>query len=197
MPYTKPEIWRRVHVDPRLTMEQLHKVIQLSFGWQDCHLHMFIEKGGNTYAHPRALQDSPVIDERKAQLSSVFTTKDKKVAYEYDFGDSWLHQIDFEDIIDSSTFEYHFAAWSRNDNGSSKPRAAICIAGERSAPPEDCGGIPGFENILALKAKPANARLNSDDHDILKWLGNWEPDKFHLAIANLDLPRIRVKKAFL
>ena len=184
---------------PRFTMEQLHKVIQISMEWEDAHLHQFIEKGGNTYAHPRVIEHKDIIDERYELLESVFAAKGKRIAYEYDFGDSWLHQIEFEDMIESDSFDYPFKSWVKNGKGvfSGKPRAAICVGGDRSAPPEDCGGIPGFEEILRLAALPPKSRTTRDDRERLEWLGDWKPDNFHLDWPNQQLGRMRVKKAFL
>jgi hypothetical protein len=38
---TAPPVWRRVQVPSSMTLGELHQVIQLSMGWQDCHLHEF------------------------------------------------------------------------------------------------------------------------------------------------------------
>jgi len=96
---SRPKIWRRLIADPRLTLEQLHLALQHAFGWTESHLHQFHEKNGRRYAIPTPFDDdfgTPAVDERKTLLADVLTRKKKAIAYEYDFGDSWIHIIEFE-----------------------------------------------------------------------------------------------------
>ncbi len=142
----------------------------------------------------------PVIDERKVLLGSVFDRKKKRIEYEYDFGDSWIHAVQFEKEVDAETVDYPSETFVKNGKGvfSGKPRAAVCIAGERNGPPEDCGGIYGYQDILKLKKRPPSPDDEDAEYNLerLEWLGDWEPDDFDLAVINQDLGRIRVKKAF-
>src|SRR4030095_14290547 len=83
---------------------------------------------------------------------------------EYDFGDSWQHEIKVEKI-----FPY--------DPGIVLP---VCLAGERACPPEDCGSFPGYEDILRVLKKAEN----DDDHALLEWLGPYDPEHFDLEAVN-------------
>lgn len=197
---SEPKIWRRLVADPRLTLEQLHIALQHAFGWTDSHLHQFQEKNGRRYAIPTPYDDDfgePAIDERKTLLAEVFTRKKKAIAYEYDFGDSWIHIVEFEGMVDVGA-----AASASKIAGDGAPagkaRAVVCVDGARSGPPEDCGGVWGYERLLELKALPPGdgAAVDEDDREMLEWLGDWDADDFDLAEVNRSISRIRVKKAY-
>ncbi len=194
---TEPEVWRRLVVDPRLSLEQLHTVMQTAFGWTNSHLHQFHEQDGRRYGTPRAF-DTDVIDERKTLLRTVFDKRKKRIAYEYDFGDSWMHAVEFEKMVESETIEYPVASFIQGGKGvfSGKQRAAMCVAGERNGPPEDCGGLPGFMEALKLKSRAKGKKLSADERHTLEWLGEWEPEWFDLSTTNQYLGKVRVKKAF-
>jgi len=204
---SEPDIWRRMIVDPRLTLEQLHTVLQHAFGWANSHMHQFHEKDGTRYATPSPYDDDVampggmgaprVIDERKILLAEVFNRAKKTIAYEYDFGDSWVHAVRFEKKVDSEAVEYPAETFVSAGRGvfSGKERAAVCLAGERSGPPEDCGGLGGYERLLELKSTPHSA-LKSDDRELLEWLGDWEPDHVDLAEINQMIGRVRVRKKY-
>lgn len=79
--------------------------------------------------------------------------------YLYDFGDGWEHSIELEQIL----FKVE------------KRKYPICIAGERSCPPEDCGGVYGYEDLLEI--------LKNPDHEEYKQMKTWagrqfNPEKF-------------------
>ncbi len=193
-----PEVWRRLVVDPRLTMEQLHTVLQIAFGWENAHLHQFHEKKGTRYGRPADFEgfDEGVIDERKICLGDVFDRANRKIAYEYDFGDSWIHAVALEKRVDPQTLAYPPDTLIEAGKGvfSGKARAAMCIAGAMSGPPEDCGGLGGYFQLLELKQNPKSAR-SADEKERLEWVGDWSPEQFDLAEINQYLGRVRVKKA--
>jgi hypothetical protein len=195
---SEPEVWRRLIVDPRLTMEQLHTVLQVAFGWENYHLHQFHERDGTRYARPTDFDEfyENAVDERKVCLADVFDRAKKQIVYEYDFGDSWMHGVRLEKKVESESLEYPFETFVKEGKGvfSGKKRAAICLAGARNGPPEDCGGIGGYYGMLELKTKPRSA-LSEEDRERLEWLGDWDPDWFCLAEVNQELGRIRVKKS--
>ena len=189
---SEPEVWRQFVIDPRLTMEQLHTVLQIAFGWQSEQFH---EQDGRRYGRPNAA-DEDVIDERKLQLGPVFDHDRKRIAYEYDFGDSWIHAVELEKRVDGETFDYPTDTFIEGGKSvfSGKPRAAICVAGARNGPPEDCGGIDGYLRILDLLENP-KPRRSRDQKDLLEWIGDWDPTRFVLGEINQNLGRVRVKKA--
>ena len=205
---SKPEIWRRLLLDPRLTLEQMHTAIQCSFGWENSHLHQFHAKGGLTYMIPSrnfggfggGALDERVVDERKVLLGTVFAKPRTVIGYEYDFGDSWMHAVEFEGRQDPEKVEYPFDTFLEKGRGmlTGKVRAAMCIAAEQAGPPEDCGGIHQFQRLLALRNTPSTskARKTAADRELLEWASEWDPLPPDLGFINQNLGRIRVKKAF-
>lgn len=198
-----PEIWRTLLVDPRLTLEQLHTALQHAFGWTNSHLHQFHEQNGTRYTIPSRYDDGfsdGTIDERKVQLAQVFDRPKKRIAYEYDFGDSWIHAVEFEKMVNNEIFEFPFETFVTQGKGvfSGNERAVVCVAGDRNGPPEDCGGVYGYEDLLRLKKNPPHptAKKDADDRERLEWLGDWDPDRLDLDKINQLLGRMRVKKAF-
>ena len=197
---SEPEIWRTLVLDPRLTLEQLHTVLQIAFGWQNCHMHQFHEEDGRRYTTPVSFDrdfNEGVIDERKICLADVFSECVKSLAYEYDFGDSWIHGVELQARVDPEKIEYPFDTFVTEGRSvfPGKKRAAMCIGGERSGPPEDCGGFHGLDDLLKLRGKPKKS-LTPDDREMLEWLDDWDPEAMDLSDINRNLGRVRVKKAF-
>ena len=95
---SKPPIWRRVLVPGGFSLYKLHRVIQLAMGWTDSHLHQFIIDG-QYFGIPSPDDWEPMIDERRFTLSKIAPAPKYKFVYEYDFGDSWEHQILLEAIM--------------------------------------------------------------------------------------------------
>jgi len=196
----EPKIWRQLVLDPRLTLEQLHTVLQVAFNWQNCHMHQFHEKDGRRYALPTPFDhdfSEGVTDERKVCLADVFDDEGKRLAYEYDFGDSWIHVVAFEGRVGPDRINYPSDTFIKAGKSvfSGKERAAMCIAGARNGPPEDCGGVFGLDDMLKLRRK-AKKSLTRDERELLDWLGEWDPEWLDLSSINQNLGRVRVKKAF-
>lgn len=172
---TDPVVWRRVQVPGTFSLAKLHDVLQLSMGWTDSHMHQFII-GKDFYGHPAEEDDwgdRKVFDERKTKLSDLKTKIKKNFIYEYDFGDSWQHEIKVEKVIAATeTILKH----------------PILLAGERACPPEDVGGIPGYEEFLAALKNPedeANAEL-------IEWYGEkYDPDHIAMEAINKLLKKLR------
>lgn len=185
---TNPLIWRRVAIDPRLTMAELHLVIQHAMGWTNSHMHEFLTKAGARIATP--MKDSfgderEVTDERRVTAAEMFAKPKTKLAYVYDMGDDWVHAVTFEEMIEPRALPPLAKAKTTP--------AAIFMAGERACPPEDCGGLPGYVECLDLLAhgKPRNA----DERERLEWLGEYRPEYVDPNEAQRMLTKIRVQKA--
>jgi hypothetical protein len=139
-------------------------------GWSDSHLHQF-RIGQTYYGTPSRDDFAAVRDERKVRLDEVLRKPKQWMAYEYDFGDGWEHSIVLE----------------KNFPADPKARYPICLRGARACPPEDCGGVPGYENLLAAIRDPAH----TDRKDILEWLGDaFDPEEFELEEVNFGLRSI-------
>ncbi len=152
---SKPPIWRRIQVLDSSTFWDLHVAIQDSMGWEDSHLHSFDilnPKWGETQtieSYPEG--EKGVLLSWKAKLKNYISLNNKKFSYTYDFGDNWEHIIVLEKIL--------------------KPQPdmqyPVCIAGKRACPPEDIGGIWGYEEFLQAIGNP-----NHPQHqEMLEWVG--------------------------
>jgi hypothetical protein len=137
---TKPPVWRRLELASDLFLDDLHEIIQVAFGWTDSHLHRFGRGpehfGPDTeyYLCPFDVEEGETgIPEDDVRLDEVLVEVGDKLFYAYDFGDNWQHTIRLEAVV------------PRDD---SAPQA-ICTAGRRPGPAEDCGGIHGYEMIAA------------------------------------------------
>jgi len=179
---TDPPIWRRLLVPADLTLEQLHYVLQLAMGWEDCHMHEFRigqQRFGTPDPMEKAFGGSRTASERTARLWNVLGRAGIKAVYTYDFGDSWDHRIVVEKRL-------------ALEPGRAYP---ACLAGERHAPPEDCGGIPGFYNLLEAIRDPEH----EEHEELLDWVGGgFDPDAFSVEEVNrrfAPLQRRRSKAA--
>ncbi len=163
----KPPIWRTVLVPGDLGLGAFHEVIQVAMGWTDSHLHQFIANK-KFYGVPDDDFELEMEDETKYKLAQLLKKEKDSIIYEYDFGDSWEHKILLEKILP--------------DDG--KTVLPVCIKGKRACPPEDCGGIWGFEELLETIAD-----TNHPDHeDMLEWVGGeFDPEEFDLEEINEDL----------
>ncbi len=143
---TKPPLWRRLELASDLSLDQVHDIIQLAFGWTDSHLHGFASGPGfysdetEHYLCPFDVEEGETgIPEGQVRLDEVLAEPGDKLLYGYDYGDDWQHVIALEAVLP-------VAAGS--------PRA-VCTGGRRAGPAEDCGGVYAYELIQAA-TDPAN-----------------------------------------
>ncbi len=160
----RPPIWRRLEVTSDTKLSELHDIIQTAMGWQDCHLHQFTV--GNTY-YGKPDRSSPfddTKDERKVKLSKLLPKEKSKFAYEYDFGDSWEHEILLEKILPMEEKEY-----------------PVCVKGKRACPPEDVGGVWGYANLLKAIQDPDHP----EHEEMQEWVeDDFDPEAFDLKDIN-------------
>ena len=168
--HSEPLIWRRVLVPEEFNLGQLHRVLQCVMNWKDYHLHQFTI-GGKRYGVPDPEWTFPgreILSERSVQLHEVLHRVGQKFLYTYDFGDGWEHDLRAEAILPA-------------DPQASYP---LCVAGERCGPPEDCGGIWGYENLLEALRNPDHP----EHDDMLEWIGGrFDPESFSLEDINAEL----------
>src|SRR5262249_20826704 len=144
----RPPIWRRLEVPADITLARLHNVLQTAFGWSDDHLHVF-ETSSGRYGQPS--KDLAHRSDARGRLDQVAAQAGDKITYTYDFGDDWEHVITVEQVLAREPAVVY-------------PR---CTGGRRAGPPEDCGGIWGYDWLVAVLADPAH-----EEHgDRLDWLG--------------------------
>ena len=164
-----PPIWRLIQVPPRTSLKRLHKILQIAMGWTNSHLHMF-KVDGHEYGEPNPEYDFEVLDESKLTLEKIFAGGTKSFQYEYDMGDSWMHEITLQREIESED---------------TKPG---CTAGARACPPEDCGSVPGYYNLLVVLSDP-----DHEEHEsMLEWVGGkYDPNAFDATAVDRALKRLR------
>ncbi|MBI3514190.1 MAG: plasmid pRiA4b ORF-3 family protein [Proteobacteria bacterium] len=154
--HTRPLIWRQVEVPTSITLEVLHDVVQIAMGWFDSHLWEFtIGKRRYGLSMDQDWGTEPRIEADKVRLRDVLKPTKTIIEYIYDFGDSWEHRLTVTDI-------------RAGEPGISYPRY---VAGKWSGPPEDCGGIPGFYQMLDVIADPGHP----DHAEIKEWSDDFDP----------------------
>jgi hypothetical protein len=172
----KPPIWRRIIVAPEITLDKLHDVLQIVMGWTNSHLHQF-ETPDGYFAHP-SFELEETQSSTKVTLASVLHGPKSHIRYEYDMGDSWDHQILLEKVVELET-----------------PVLALCLDGKRACPPEDCGGIWGYENLLEILKDPKHPEYK----DMSEWIdGEFDSEAFDVEDVNEQLAMLappRKKKA--
>ena len=97
MEHTHPPVWRRIVLPEKITYEDLHKVLQIAFGWTNEHLHDFSFPNTDY----RVVMDEEDMDFGDCVLEKeTLIDEDLKdynwIRYTYDFGDDWQHKIQFE-----------------------------------------------------------------------------------------------------
>jgi hypothetical protein len=169
--HTDPLIWRELEVPTSITLKVLHDVIQISMGWFDCHMWEFtIDR--RTYGLPMAEYwgAAPRLAALKVRLRDVLKPRKTKIEYLYDIGDSWEHRLTITNV-------------RQGEPGVSYPRY---LAGDWAAPPEDCGGIPGFYNALNAMADPTHP----EHAEVTEWFGGYDPRKIDEPPLKFALGRI-------
>lgn len=182
----RPPIWRRLQVPCTYTFWDLHVAIQDAMGWLDYHLHLFrIQNptGGRRteigIPLDHALGDEDVaLAGWEVPIASYFTLTNRRAIYEYDFGDDWQHAVVLERI-------------TPRDASAKYP---VCLAGRRACPPEDCGGIWGYERFLEIIQDPTHEQ----HEDMMVWSGGaFDPERFDKRAVRFDDPQERWQRAFL
>lgn len=163
--HSEPAICRTVLVAD-CTLDVLHQIIQIAMGWENAHLHQF-QHGKDRFSDPRFDLDAGPndYDETSVRISDLAAQGCKKFRYGYDFGDDWWHTIKIEKKLTpkpTDTFP-------------------ICVDGAGACPPEDCGGIWGYYDLLQAIKDPNHER----HEEIIDWIGGeFDPDRFDIEETN-------------
>lgn len=160
---TKPPIYRRILINPEIKLPEFHQIIQAIMGWTNSHLHQFIINK-EYYGQPHPDDWTEVVNYKNVKIKDVLVKLKDKIQYDYDFGDNWQHLIKLEKIIDSDE-EFNVK----------------CIKGAICCPPEDCGGIWGYYELLEIIDDPKHPEHKS----MLEWLGGgYDPEDFNTEEIN-------------
>lgn len=171
----RPAIWRRIRVPFQSTFWDLHVAIQDSMGWTDSHLHCFRVVDPETreeleFGIPDDDDEGEILPGWSEFVCEFVDLGSRPIAlYEYDFGDGWLHALILEDMGEA-------------DPGS----LPACLDGSRRCPPEDVGGIPGYEDFVEAMADPAHPQ----HEELSEWIGEaFDPEDFDPARVRFRDPR--------
>lgn len=162
---SKPKIWRRLIIPADMLLSDLHKVIQTAMGWTNSHLHMFVK--GKVMLEPAIdddFLDSPGIDYSGYTIDRLLVAVNDKIRYDYDFGDGWEHTITLEKVMNNYD-----------------DKLPVCTDGALNCPPEDVGGIWGFQEFRKAIKNPSHP-----EHDMYtEWIGvHYNPEYFDLDEIN-------------
>lgn len=176
----EPPIWRRIQVPETYTFWDLHVAIQDCMGWHDCHMHEFTMMDPGT-SSPLSIgtpyEDAEdILPEEKQNIADYFSMETPVGQYTYDFGDSWEHEIQLEEILPCKDMTY-----------------PVCIDGKRAGPPEDSGGSWGYEEFLKIIKDPGHEEYE----DMIDWVGGeFDPEHFDVKEVIFDDPARRRKMIF-
>jgi hypothetical protein len=168
---SEPPVWRRFQISDQLTLASLHTVLQVIMGWQQSHLYDF-EVKGDRYAAPSPMPLTNTLDATTQVLADLQLDEGAKFLYTYDFGDGWLHQITVESksIVEPQT------------------ELLKCLEGERACPPENSGGVWGYEELLERLNDPEDPEYE----ELLEWIGlEFDPDAFDHQKVNQRLQTLK------
>jgi len=167
----EPLVWRRLVLPSVWTLDKLHLAIQAAFNWWDYHLHEF-QIGGLRYGDAALLMEDAFKDDPQVFESRGVRLRDfqrgSRFTYLYDFGDDWSHSVEIEQFLALDP----------------TPKQGLCIDGARARPPEDVGGVNGYEQFLEIIRDEGAPR----HEEMITWAGGYfDPDWFDLAIIDKDV----------
>ena len=162
--WSRPPIWRRLQIASTDNLEDLHIVLQIVMGWTNSHLHEFAS-GRDRYGVLDEEFSSDVHDEIEYRMDQVLQKEKDRLNYTYDFGDGWEHELVLEKILPYQTDTV----------------LPICLKASRACPPEDVGGVPGYEMFLEAISDPAHP----DHEEMLDWFGEgFDAEHYDLSETN-------------
>ncbi|MGV3772260.1 MAG: plasmid pRiA4b ORF-3 family protein [Verrucomicrobiales bacterium] len=173
--YSKPSIWRRILVPGGTTLDELERIIKIAMGWAGGHMHDFC-LNGVYYGSADNMDELGFADETKYTLQELITEPKSTFSYTYDFGDDWRHNIVVEKIMDT-------------DPELTYP---LCLKGAGACPPDDCGGIPGYYQMLEALGNPKHPEHRS----LRNWVGyEFDPTEFSVLWVNKQFAALSEKPA--
>ncbi len=166
----RPPIWRRLLVADT-TLDRLAEFVITAMGWHGGHLHGFHIHGEQYGAPDPEWGLDWMLDESRAKMGNVIFPWDKKFIFQYDFGDGWEHDILIEKVLPYDKAEQY----------------PVCLKGKRACPPEDIGGVWGYEEFLEAIRDRNHPRYE----ELIEWIGgSFDPEEFDLDAVNLDLQEV-------
>jgi hypothetical protein len=193
---TEPLIWRRLTLPGDLDLGRVHEVIQAAMGWSDSHLHRFFLDEVWSYRHFVTEEDLDEGEEGtredSVRLDQVLRVTGDTLTYIYDFGDGWEHTLVLEDTAPLPATP---TTSSHDEAGPAAYGPVTCHDGAGACPPEDVGGIPGYEEMAEWARHDlddAHAPPGQDADELRSWIPRgWHPDTFSVDEVNEELARLR------
>jgi len=167
---TQPRVWRRLLVRDTMWLSRLHDAIQIAFDWFDYQTHAFL-LDDLKFGNPVKRDDLNIEDDRDVTLGDLNLANRDRIIYQYHIGETWQVEIRVEKATAAG-------------KGVQYP---LCVGGERAGPPEDCGGLEAYHDMLACLKDPASDL----GREWLNWLGpEYDPntcdnDKVNRALRKL------------
>lgn len=171
-----PTIWRQVLVRSSDSLDRLHDVLRIAFGWSGRRRYVF-EAGGLDYGEPEP--DADIEDSRHTLIHGVLRRRGDRIDYIYDLGDEWRHHVRLDAIFRGEPLPARTLPW--------------CEDGSLAVPPEDCGGPERFAQLFeaAAYAYATADHAGAGDADVLAGpLANWDPGAFRRSRINTRLRRL-------
>ena len=170
--HTDPKVTRSFKVSPLISMYEMHHIIEIVMGWTNSHIYQF-NHGENIIADTRLVDDElgPVTDVKNVMVTQVFSHVGTTAVYEYDFGDGWMHHLE---LVDRSTYP-------------TQEVLPLVVSGENACPPEDCGGIHGYKELLEVLKNPKHPEYR----ETKVWVGSkFNPTNFNVDACNKELGKL-------
>lgn len=166
MRYIKPSIWRKIEVPSNITLRYLSEILIYTIGWENIHLNHF--RVGDLLYVPYYQRDDEFegfecerrFNQEEYTIADILQEKGKHVFFDYDFGDSWEHEVKLSSIVEYADGE---------------SRAIKYIGGKRACPPEDCGGVWGYDELCGIITKP-KSKLSNDEKEFLAYYDGYDPE---------------------
>lgn len=166
---SNPAIWRRFLAPASMNLEELHHTLQIVMGWENAHLHEFL-LGKRRYGMADVVFDDDILDELEYDVGDLLNKEGDALTYFYDFGDSWEHEVSLEKIHPAQV----------------DGELPYCTDGAGACPPEDVGGVYGYERLLENLQKPDHEEYE----EALEWVGeDFDPLRFDKEEINKILRR--------
>ena len=168
--HVEPPIWRTFAVASDTKLPKFNRILQAVMGWEGYHLHAF-DVAGIMFGEKDEDADY-VIGERNVTVQQILPRPDSALRWDYDLGDGWEHDVVVQAIEEPSP----------------EVRYPICTGGERACPPEDCGGLGGYEELAAWVRggyDPRATPMGLGAQEMRDWLPRgWHPDRFSVTETN-------------
>ena len=174
---SEPLIWREIEVPSSICLVSLAQTILLAMGWDEDHMHLFAAEKKGQYATSQNELSEPlypgVKDGSRYGISHLLQKEGDSIGFEYDYGDSWYHEV---------------TLIAKTDYAKDEAKEVVLTGGANACPPDDCGGIYRYNYLVQLMQEKPRSRALSDFYE---WMGSkWDPEFFPMEVAAKAVSRM-------